>query len=181
MNLKVTHRVKFVIHKVTGELNVLYPIKYTNKMQLSMQKKNLPTLKLTGSPGGWFPYQIYFTQQHTVNPDFLPIQVLSYSVGAIGCQARISIPSSLSFLIPNSGQQSLSAGMGIQCDHLQKAFKAVLASPKGTGSTSQHDSLFKLLAGESIQRIAMFLSVRALLVISNRTWYKLAKARKRRC
>lgn len=34
--------------------------------------------------------------------------------------------------------------MGIQRDHLQKAFKAVLASPKGTGSTSQHDSLFIL-------------------------------------
>lgn len=59
MNLKVTRRVKFVIHKVTGELNVLYPIKYTNKMQLSIpkkKKKNLPTLKLAGSPGGWFPY-----------------------------------------------------------------------------------------------------------------------------
>ena len=71
--------------------------------------------------------------------------------------------------------------MGIQCDHLQKAFKAMLASPKGTGSTSQHNSLFELPAGESTQRTAMFLSVRALLVISNRTWYKLAKARKRRC
>ena len=59
MNLKVTHRVKFVIHKVTGELNILYPIKHANKMKLSMKKKkkkDLPTLKLAGSPGGWFPY-----------------------------------------------------------------------------------------------------------------------------
>lgn len=39
MNLKVTYRVKFVIHKVTGELNILYPIKHANKMKLSMQKK----------------------------------------------------------------------------------------------------------------------------------------------
>lgn len=51
MNLKVTHRVKFVIHKVTGELNILYPIKYTNKMQLSMQKKKKsPHIKISRIP-----------------------------------------------------------------------------------------------------------------------------------
>ena len=64
---------------------------------------------------------------------------------------------------------------------MQNALKIVLARPKGTGSTSQYDPLFKLPAGESTQKIATFLSVRALLVGSDRTWYKLAKAKKRRC
>ena len=57
MNLKVTHRVKFVIHKVTGELNILYPIKYTNKMQLSIPKKKKKSahIKISRIPWGLVP------------------------------------------------------------------------------------------------------------------------------
>lgn len=65
--------------------------------------------------------------------------------------------------------------MGIQRDHLQKDLKLYLQVQSGTGSTSQHDSLFHP-AGESTERSAMSLLVRALLVVSSRTWYKLAKA-----
>ena len=82
--------VKFVIHKVTNDLNILKTIKHTNKMQLSMQGYQPPHIKNSRIPCGLVP-TLDFTRHSrlgAVSPDFVHtagIQVLPCSLGAAGC------------------------------------------------------------------------------------------------